>query len=59
MQELRVQAIGNQDKKLKPFFTSGSGKKRTQGKGLWNLDGMKYFHQAENNEGRFMIVRRI
>jgi hypothetical protein len=34
----------NPDKKLKPLFTSGSGQKRTQGKSLWNLEGMKYFH---------------
>jgi hypothetical protein len=41
MQELGAQVMGNQDKKLKPLFTSGSGQKRTQGKSLWNLDGMK------------------
>jgi hypothetical protein len=44
---LRAQAIGSQEKKLKPLFTSGSGQKRTQGKSLWNLEGMKYFHRAE------------
>ncbi len=49
----------NPKKKLKPLFTSGSGQKRTQGKSLWNLEGMKYFHQAEKNESRFMIIRRI
>jgi hypothetical protein len=37
-------AMGNQEKKLKPLFTGGIGHKRTQGKSLWNLDGMKYFH---------------
>jgi hypothetical protein len=47
MQELGAQAMGNQEKKLKPLFTSGSGQKRTQGKSLWNLDGTKYFHRAE------------
>ncbi len=47
MQELGVQAMENQEKKLKPLFTSGSGLKRTQGKNLWNLDGTKYFHRAE------------
>jgi hypothetical protein len=31
----------------KPFFTSGSGQKRTQGKSLWNLGSMKCFHRAE------------
>jgi hypothetical protein len=47
MQELGAQAIGSQENKLKPLFTSGSGQKRTQGKSLWNLEGMKYFHRAE------------
>jgi hypothetical protein len=46
MQELGAQAMGNQEKKLKSLFTSGSGQKRTQGKSLWNLDGMKYFHRV-------------
>ncbi len=59
MQELGAQAMGNGEKKLKPLFTSGSGQKRTQGKSLWNLGGMKYFHRVEKNRGRFMIVRRI
>jgi hypothetical protein len=33
--------------KLKPLFTRRSNQKRTQGKSLWNLEGMKYFHRAE------------
>ncbi len=41
MQELGAQAVGNQEKKLQPLFTSGSGQKRTQGKSLWNKEGMK------------------
>ena len=44
MQELGEEAKENPEKKLKPLFTSGSGQKRTQGKSLWNLEGMKYFH---------------
>ncbi len=59
MQELGEEAKENPEKKLKPLFTSGSGQKRTQGKSLWKLDGMKYFHQAEKNGSRFMIVRRV
>jgi hypothetical protein len=51
--------MGNPEKKLKPLFTSGSGPKKTQGKGLWNLEGMKYFHRAGKNVSRFMIIRRI
>ena len=59
MQELRTEAIEIPEKKLKPLFTSGSGQKRTQGNSLWNLEGMKYFHRAEKNGSRFMIIRRI
>jgi hypothetical protein len=50
MQELGAQAMGSQEKKLKPLFTSVSGQKRTQGKSLWNLEGMKYFHRVEKME---------
>jgi hypothetical protein len=50
MQELEAEAMGNLEKKLRPLFTSGSGQKRTQGKNLWNLDGMKYFYRAEKME---------
>jgi hypothetical protein len=49
VQELGAEAIENPEKKLKPLFTSGSGQKRTQGKSLWNQEGMKYIHQAEKN----------
>jgi hypothetical protein len=59
IQELRAQAMENPEKKSKPLFTSGSGKKRTQGKSLWNLEGMKYVHRMEKNGSRFMIIRRI
>ncbi len=55
----RYEGIGYPENNLKPLFTSGSGQKRTQGKSLWNLDGMKYFHRVENDGGRLMIVRRI
>jgi hypothetical protein len=59
MQELGEEAEENPEKKLKPLFTSGSGQERTQGKSLWNLESMKYFHQVEKNGRRFMIIRRI
>ncbi len=58
MQELGAQAMGNETK-WKPLITSGSGQKRAQGKTLWNLDDMEFFHRAEKNGGRFMTVRRI
>jgi hypothetical protein len=44
MRELGEEAKENPEKKFKPLFTSGSGQKRTQGKSLWNLEGMKYFY---------------
>ena len=34
MQELGAEAMGNQEKKLKPLITSGSGQKRTQGRSV-------------------------
>jgi hypothetical protein len=51
--------MGNPEKKSKPLFTSGSGQRRTHGKRLWNLEDMKYFHRAEKNGSRCMIIRRI
>jgi hypothetical protein len=59
VRELRAEAMENPENRLKPLFTSGSGQKRTQGKSLWNLEGMKYFHQVEKNRNMFMIIRRI
>ncbi len=59
LQELGAEAMGNPEKKLKSLFTSGSGQKRTHGKSLWNLEDMKYFHRAEKNGSRCMIIRRI
>jgi hypothetical protein len=50
VQELGAEGVENSEKILKTLFTSGSGQKRTQGKSLWNLEGMKYFHQAEKME---------
>jgi hypothetical protein len=50
VQELGAEGIENPEKKLKPSFTSGSGQKRIQGKSLWNLEGMEYFHRAEKME---------
>ncbi len=49
MRELGEEAKENLEKKLKSLFRSGSGQKRTQGKSLWNLEGMKYFHRAKKN----------
>jgi hypothetical protein len=50
VQELGAEGMENQEKKLKPLFTSGSGQKRSQDKSLWKLEGMKYFHRVEKME---------
>jgi hypothetical protein len=50
VQELGAEAMENHEKTLKQLFTSGSGQTRTQGKSLWNLEGMKYFYQAKTME---------
>jgi hypothetical protein len=50
VRELGAEAMENPEKNLKLLFTSGSGQKRTQGKSLWNLEGMKYFHRAKKME---------
>jgi hypothetical protein len=50
---------GKSREEIETLFTSGSGQKRTEGKSLWNLEGMKYFHRAEKNVSRYMIIRRI
>ncbi len=47
IQGLGAQAIGSQEKKLNPMFTSESGQMRTKGKSLSNLEGMKDFYRAE------------
>jgi hypothetical protein len=46
MQELGEEVKDNPEKKLKPLFTNGSGQKRTQGKSLWNLEGIKFYHRV-------------
>jgi len=35
------------EKKLRPLFTEGTGKKKEQGKSLWSDKGMKYFKWAK------------
>ncbi len=50
VRELGTEAMENPEKKSKLLFTSGNGQKRTQGRSLWNLEGMKYFHQAKKME---------
>lgn len=46
MQDSRMDAMGNPEKKVRPNFTSGSGQKRANGKTLWNKEGMRYFRNA-------------
>jgi hypothetical protein len=37
---------GKPREEIEILFTSGRGQKRSQGKSLWNIEGVKYFHQA-------------
>ncbi len=51
-QTLQMKALGaaaqkEKEKKLRPLFTSGIGKKKEQGKHMWSKEGIKYFQQAE------------
>jgi hypothetical protein len=43
MKVLGVAAHKEKEKKLRPLFTSGIGKKKEQGKHLWSKEGIKYF----------------
>ena len=64
-QDIRIQAGGNPEKKEKPLFSTGDGKKRQVGKSLWNKEGRKYFNDMEdkwtkiyNNKRAIMILYR-
>jgi hypothetical protein len=51
-QTLQMRALGaathkEKEKKLRPLFTSGIGKKKEQSKHLWSKGGIKYFKRAE------------
>ena len=47
-QDIRTRAEANPaEKKAKPLFTGGGGKKRIVGKSLWNKEGMIYFRTVE------------
>jgi len=37
------------EKKLRPIFTSGKGKKRVFGENVWTREGLEYFYTAEKN----------
>jgi hypothetical protein len=37
------------EKKERPLFTRGEGKKRTYGKTVWNMEGLDYFFTVEKN----------
>jgi hypothetical protein len=47
MKELGATVHGEQEVKVRPLFTEGTGKKKKQGKSLWSYEGMKYFKRAE------------
>jgi len=38
---------GESERKVKPLYTKGAGKKKEHGKSLWSDEGIKYFKCAE------------
>ena len=59
MQESRMDAMGNPEKKVRPNFTSGSGQKRAKGMTLWNKEGMRYFRNAMKTGRTSTTLRKI
>ena len=47
MTSLAIGNNGEKEKKLRPLFTEGTGKKKEQGKSLWSDKGIKYFERSE------------
>ncbi len=47
MKVLGAAAHKEKEKKLRPLFTSGIGKKKEHGKHFWSKEGIKYIKQAE------------
>jgi len=37
------------EKKLKPLFSSGEGRKRESGKSMWNKEGLEFYYTVEKN----------
>jgi hypothetical protein len=38
---------GDGEKKVRPLFSGGQGKKRAYGKSMWNDKGLDYYYTAE------------
>ena len=47
MKEMGKGAMATQEKKARPLFTQGEGRKQEKGETLWNKDGMQFFCKAE------------
>ncbi len=47
MKEKGVRVMGSGEKKKKPLIIQGEGVKRVKGESLWNINGRKYFANAE------------
>jgi hypothetical protein len=58
MKELGAAVHGEQEVKVRPLFTEGTGKKKEQGKSLWSDEGMKYFQRAEKHVERYIRTKR-
>ena len=63
MIEKGERVMGSREKKKKLLFTQGEGAKRVKGESLWNIEGRKYFADAEakwrviyNNEDQMKVI---
>ena len=46
------------EKKEKPLFSTGEGKKRESGKSVWNNEGLEFYYSVEKNGEQPTIPRR-
>ncbi len=47
MKQLGAAVHGERERRLRPLFTVGKGKKKKQGMSLWSDEGLKYFSCVE------------
>jgi hypothetical protein len=59
-QDVRMAANphGSGEKKLRPLFTSGKGKKRLFRKSVWTREGLEYFYTMERNWKKVYTMKK-
>ncbi len=45
------------EKKLKPLFSSGEGRKRESGKSMWNKEGLEFYYTVEKIGKSYTMTR--